>query len=77
MRMTTITKMAIHPTSSNPIFGEETIHIEVTDEAGGPFFVISQCNDINDGQIRLDFEELDEIIRVANILKNQHAFLEL
>ena len=41
----------------------------IEDEGGGPFMVITQNNpDLSPGEIRLDFEELDELHRVAGQL---------
>lgn len=47
--------VALHTDEQNPIFGEQTIHIEIVDEAAGPFLKISQDNEF----IHLTLEELD------------------
>ena len=44
-------------------------YVCIEDEGGGPFMVITQNNpDLNPGEIRLDFEELDELHRIAGSL---------
>ena len=44
-------------------------YVAIEDEGGGPFMVITQNNpDLSPGEIRLDFEELDELHRVAGQL---------
>lgn len=47
--------VALHTEEQSPIFGEQTIHIEIVDEAAGPFLKISQDNEF----LHLTLEELD------------------
>lgn len=55
---------AIHRENQNPVFGEQVTHIQIEDEAGGPFLILKQ----EDQEIRLDPEELDEIVMAAKEL---------
>lgn len=69
---TTILKVAVHTQDMNPVYGETATHISIDDEAGGPFLVLSQCHDeIKPGEVRLNFEELDEIYRASKELISQ------
>jgi len=68
----TILKIAIHTENMNPIFGESVTHVGVDDDAGGPFLVLSQCNDeIKEGEVRVDFEEFEQIYLASKTLMAQ------
>ena len=45
----------------------ETTTVSIDDEGGGAFIVLNT----NDGEIRLDFDEFDEVIKAVSLLKNQ------
>ena len=61
----TILKVSLHPDDCNPVFGDRAIHIEVLDEAAGPFLKITQNTE---EQGRFDFNELEEILKEAKVL---------
>ena len=68
----TILKVSIHTEDMNPVFGETVTHVSVDDEAGGPFIVLSQCNDyIKDGEVRVNIEELEQIYLTSKMLIGQ------
>jgi hypothetical protein len=70
---TTTLMVAVHPEDDNPVFGERATHIRVEDEGGGSFLVISQSHDnIQPGEIRVDFEELTKIHEASKMLR-EHA----
>jgi hypothetical protein len=43
--------------------------VSVQDEGGGPFIVINA----EEGEVRLDFEEFDEVIKAVNLLREQNG----
>lgn len=61
--------IAIHVDGQSPIFGESTTHVLVDDEAGGLYIVLRQMHDdIKPGEVRLDMDELEEVVRAARRL---------
>ena len=52
----------------NPIFGEQTTHISIDDDAAGAFVVLEQCTDEGQQTIRLDLPEFEELLRLATKL---------
>jgi len=70
--MKTILTASIHPVGTNPIFGETATHIRIEDESGGAFIVLSQSHDeIANGEVRFDLEELELVISTARELMAQ------
>ena len=68
-KITTL-KLSVHPEDDNPVFGEQSTHIRIEDDAGGPYLVISQCHDdIKPGEICLSFEELTKVYKAAMLLR--------
>ena len=61
----------------SPLFSERAVIVTVEDEAGGPFILINTpSSDSCKGEVRLDFEELDEVVAVAKMLINQETLKE-
>jgi len=62
----TIIGVCVHRVDAN----HRTLQTEVKleDEGGGEFITLT---DTDGSQIRLDFEEFDEVIKAVNLLKNQ------
>ena len=61
--------MAVHLQGESPIFGESTIKVRVEDDAAGPYLVLHQCGgEIQPGEVRLDLEELELVLRAARRL---------
>jgi hypothetical protein len=62
----TITVVCVHRVDAD----NRTLHTEVRleDEGGGEFITLT---DTDGNQVRLDFEEFDEVIKAVNMLKNQ------
>jgi len=50
--------IAVHLASSDPIFGEQTIHVSIEDDGGGPFVALRDLSN-DGGSIRLDLEALE------------------
>ena len=63
----TITEIAIHPENRNPIFDEATTKIRLDDAGGGMFVKIIQ----DDGEIELDFSEVEFLVSAVNKLKKE------
>jgi hypothetical protein len=64
----TVTAMAVHLDTDNPIYGESVTKIELEDEAGGLFFLISQPSIAENGKLRFDHEELEMVLEAAREL---------
>jgi hypothetical protein len=61
----------------SPLFSEKAVIVTVEDEAGGPFILINtDSGDSCQGEVRLDFEELEEVVAVAKMLINQPTLKE-
>jgi len=61
----------------SPLFSERAVIVTVEDEAGGPFILINTASgDSCHGEVRLDFEELEEVVAVAKMLINQETLKE-
>lgn len=68
----TILRMSIHHVGENPIYSESATHVDVEDEAGGPFIILRQSSDnAQVGEVRLDFEEVEMIAQVVKELSTQ------
>jgi len=63
---TTTLKIAIHRDESNPVFGENTIQLEICDEAAGPFFKITTVE--NGNHIFLELDQIEVIVSKARTL---------
>ena len=69
---TTILQVSVHHEESNPIFGEGNTYVSVDDEAGGPFLVIEQTDDVmENGKVRMDYEEFMAVAEAAKMLMHQ------
>lgn len=61
----------------SPIFSERAVIVTVEDEAGGPFILINTVSsDSCKGEVRIDLEELEEVVEVAKMLINQETLKE-
>jgi hypothetical protein len=67
----TIIKISIHPEYVNPVYGEGVTHVNVRDEAAGPFLTISQVVEEKFECVRIDMEELELITAEAKKLIGQ------
>jgi len=68
-RIATPIAVAVHIQGESPVFGDSSTQVLVDDEAGGPFIVLRQCNSsTKPGEVRLDMDELELVIRVARRL---------
>lgn len=65
----TIMKVALSIKDESPCFGENTIHVEIDDEAGGPFLSIRNVD--QDRGLRIDFDQFDDLIKAVAMLRNQ------
>ena len=61
----------------SPIFSEKAVIVTVEDEGGGPFILINTVSsDSCKSEVRLDLEELEEVVEVARELINQPTLKE-
>lgn len=56
----------------NSVFGESATHISIEDEAGGSYIVLEQFPDDGPQKLRLDIDELKQILSVANKLMSEY-----
>lgn len=68
MKMT-ITEISVHPKDHCPILGELVTKITLDDEGGGPFVRVTQYINEDCNSIRLDFNEVDYLVKAINALK--------
>jgi hypothetical protein len=67
----TVTEIAVHKEDESPIFGEIVTHVKLDDEGAGTFIRLIQHNDTQVNEIRLDFNEIEYILKAIDILKEQ------
>lgn len=65
----TVTEIAVHIENENPIFGDIVTYVKLDDEGAGTFIKLVQHNDTQMNEIRLDFREIEYILKAINILK--------
>lgn len=74
----TILQVSIHREGNNPFFGEGNTYVSIDDEAGGPFVVIEQHEDVmKEGVVRLDYQEFLQVAKAAEMLMHQMTIEEL
>ena len=67
----TILTISVHPVGENPVFGERATHVSLTDDAGGHYIVLTQCNDdIEKGIVKFDPDEWGAINAAVQTLLN-------
>lgn len=65
----TITEIAVHKEDESPIFGDIVTHVKLDDEGAGTFIKLIQHNDTQMNEIRLDFNEIEYILKAIEMLK--------
>jgi hypothetical protein len=65
----TVTEIAVHKEGESPIFGDIVTHVKLDDEGAGTFIKIMQSSDTQMNEIRLDFNEVEYIIKAIEMLK--------
>ena len=70
----TVLKVAIHRKDKNPVFGESVTYVEITNEAAGPYIIISQRDtvepsaDFPNTRLKFDLTELEQVCTCARRL---------
>lgn len=68
----TILCISVHREDDSPVFGESATHVILEDEAAGYFIKLKQYTDNPEPEtIKLDFDEIDDIIEAIDTLKEQ------
>ena len=67
----TIIRIAIHLENLNPVYGGGVTHVNVQDEAAGPFLTLSQVGEEKFQFVRVDMDELEMITAEAKKLIGQ------
>lgn len=65
----TVTEIAVHKEGESPIFGDIVTHVKLDDEGAGAFIKIVQHNDTQMNEIRLDFNEIEYILKAIETLR--------
>lgn len=65
----TVTEIAVHKENESPIFGDIVTHVKLDDEGGGEFVKVIQYHDTQMNEIRLDFNEIEFILKAIEMLK--------
>jgi hypothetical protein len=65
----TVTEIAVHKEDESPIFGDIVTHVKLDDEGAGLFVKITQSSDTQMNEIRLDFNEIEYILKAIEMLK--------
>lgn len=67
----TITQISVGMETDNPVFGD-CVRIKIEDDCGGMFLVFEQTSsDDRENQVRIGFDEWDNICQAVLLLKNQ------
>ena len=66
----TITQISVGQAEDNPVYGE-CVRIRLEDECGGMFLVFEQDSDDKVHEVRIGFDEWDNICQAVLMLKNQ------
>lgn len=64
---TTITRVSVHGSTEDPIFGEDVLDIQLKDEGGGMFLSFTK----NAHEIHLDFNEWEQVFKTVQMLLTQ------
>lgn len=68
-RATTPIGYAVHVHGTSPVFDDSTTHVLIDDEGAGPFIVLRQFGaHTKTGEVELDIEDLEAVVRVARRL---------
>jgi len=66
----TITQISVGGENDNPVYGD-CIRIKLEDECGGMFLVFEQDTDSNTQEVRIGFEDWENIQDAVHTLRNQ------
>lgn len=66
----TITEITMHPEGQSAVFSELATKIRLADDGAGTFVCITQDTDAGTATIRLDFKEVEELVRAIAMLKD-------
>lgn len=69
MRLT-VTEITMHPEGQSPVFSELATRVSLQDEGAGVFVCITQDTDDGVATIRLDFKEVETLVRAISMLKD-------
>lgn len=66
----TITQISVGTQTDNPVYGE-CVRIRLEDESGGMFLVFEQDYDQGTHEVRIGFDQWENITQAVLTLKNQ------
>ena len=73
MLITTITQITIHRDDSNPVFGSDLTRVTLDDNAAGPYLIVHQPDVSEPGTLRIELDELEQVLKAARRLMRQQA----
>ena len=65
----TVTEIAVHKKDESPIFSDIVTHVKLDDEGAGTFIKLVQHDHNQTNVIRLDFNEIEFIVKAIEMLK--------
>lgn len=65
----TVTEIAVHKEKESPVFGDMVTRVKLADEGGGTFIEIMQDNSNHMNTIRLDFDEIEYVVKAIEMLR--------
>lgn len=71
----TVLTISVHPAGDNPLFANSATRVTLDDEGSGIFIVLDQsgADFAQNGQVRLDVDEIAAINKAIDTLLRQHA----
>lgn len=71
----TVLTISVHPEGDNPVFANSATRVTLDDEGSGIFIVLDQsgADFAQNGQVRLDVDEIAAINKAIETLLRQHA----
>jgi hypothetical protein len=67
----TITEISMHPEEESPIFSDQATRVRLEDGGGGKFVSITQDTDAGTATIRLDFKEVEWLVKAITLLNKE------
>jgi hypothetical protein len=67
-----VTRISIYQCDESPLFGNDSIQIEINDEGAGPFVLLRS----NEGAVKIEIEELEHAAKQARLMFDLYPRVE-
>lgn len=74
--MSIVTQVNIYRSGDSPIYGDSVISVGVSDDGAGIYLSIQQTTEDGNNILKIEFDELDELIKVCNSFKDNFRNIE-